>query len=163
MDTETRQAGETPIGHSYDAVPGHASALLRAVEPVVESRSDPRSYGFRPDCSTADAMVELFHLLAPQVAHVWILEGDIKGFFDHISHDWLYRNIPMDRTVLCKWLKAGVIDRGQSTATKAGTGSHKVLSRRNMGKGGPAVGGRARSKGRYSLGELVHRFIDRQK
>ncbi|WP_457810067.1 reverse transcriptase N-terminal domain-containing protein [Pseudomonas kielensis] len=39
---------------------------LLAIEPIVESQSDPRSYGFRPDRSTTDAMVELFHLLAPK-------------------------------------------------------------------------------------------------
>lgn len=101
---------------------------LLAIEPVVESQSDPRSYGFRPDRSTADAMVELFHLLAPQVAPVWILEGDIKGFFDNISHDWLCQNIPMDKTILRKWLKTGVVDRGQFVATEAGTPQGGIIS-----------------------------------
>ncbi|WP_172145510.1 group II intron reverse transcriptase/maturase [Pseudomonas tumuqii] len=101
---------------------------LQALEPVVESNSDPRSYGFRPDRSTADAMVEIFHLLAPQVAPVWILEGDIKGFFDNINHEWLCRNVPMDRAVLRKWLKAGVIDRRQIMATEAGTPQGGIIS-----------------------------------
>ncbi|MEA9997439.1 group II intron reverse transcriptase/maturase, partial [Pseudomonas sp. AA4] len=101
---------------------------LLAIEPVVESQSDPRSYGFRPDRSTADAMVELFHLLAAQVAPVWILEGDIKGFFDNISHDWLCQNIPMDKTILRKWLKTGVVDRGQFVATEAGTPQGGIIS-----------------------------------
>lgn len=101
---------------------------LQALEPVIESTSDPKSYGFRPDRSTADAMVELFHLLAPQTAPVWILEGDIKGFFDNINHDWLCRNVPMDRTVLRKWLKAGVIDRQQIMATEAGTPQGGIIS-----------------------------------
>lgn len=101
---------------------------LLALEPVVESTSDPKSYGFRPDRSTADAMVELFHLLSPQTAPVWILEGDIKGFFDNINHEWLCRNVPMDRTVLRKWLKAGVIDRRQLMATEAGTPQGGIIS-----------------------------------
>ena len=101
---------------------------LQALEPVVESTSDPKSYGFRPDRSTADAMVELFHLLSPQTAPVWILEGDIKGFFDNINHEWLCRNVPMDRTVLRKWLKAGVIDRRQLMATEAGTPQGGIIS-----------------------------------
>jgi len=101
---------------------------LQALEPVVESTSDPKSYGFRPDRSTADAMVELFHLLSSQKAPVWILEGDIKGFFDNINHEWLCRNVPMDRKVLRKWLKAGVIDRRQLMATEAGTPQGGIIS-----------------------------------
>lgn len=101
---------------------------LLALEPVIESTSDPKSYGFRPDRSTADAMTELFHLLAPEVAPVWVLEGDIKGFFDNINHDWLCRNVPMDRTVLRKWLRAGVIDRRQIMATEAGTPQGGIIS-----------------------------------
>lgn len=101
---------------------------LQGLEPVVESTSDPKSYGFRPDRSTADAMVELFHLLAPQTAPAWILEGDIKGFFDNINHEWLCRNVPMDKRMLHKWLKAGVIDRHQFAETKAGTPQGGIIS-----------------------------------
>jgi RNA-directed DNA polymerase len=101
---------------------------LQALEPVIESTSDPKSYGFRPDRSTADAMVELFHLLAPEVAPAWALEGDIKGFFDNINHKWLCRNVPMDTKVLRKWLKAGVIDRRQLMATEAGTPQGGIIS-----------------------------------
>ncbi|UUA74007.1 group II intron reverse transcriptase/maturase [Cellvibrio sp. QJXJ] len=101
---------------------------LQGLEPVVESTSDPKSYGFRPDRSTTDAMVELFHLLAPSVAPVWILEGDIKGFFDNINHEWLRRNVPMDKAMLHKWLKAGVIDKCQFAETKAGTPQGGIIS-----------------------------------
>lgn len=101
---------------------------LQGLEPVVESTSDPKSYGFRPDRSTADAMVELFHLLAPQTAPVWILEGDIKGFFDNINHEWLCRNVPMNKAMLNKWLKAGVIDKQQFAETKAGTPQGGIIS-----------------------------------
>jgi len=101
---------------------------LQALEPVIESTSDPKSYGFRPDRSTADAMVELFHLLAPEVAPAWALEGDIQGFFDNINHEWLCRNVPMDTKVLRKWLKAGVIDRRQLMATEAGTPQGGIIS-----------------------------------
>ncbi len=101
---------------------------LQALEPAIESTSDPKSYGFRPDRSTADAMVELFHLLSPTVASTWILEGDIKGFFDNINHEWLCRNVPMDTKVLRKWLRAGVIDRRQLMATEAGTPQGGIIS-----------------------------------
>lgn len=101
---------------------------LLALEPVVESTSDPKSYGFRPDRSTADAMVELFALLSRQDSPQWILEGDIKGFFDNINHDWLCRNVPMDRTMLRKWLGAGVVDRRHFMATEAGTPQGGIIS-----------------------------------
>lgn len=101
---------------------------LLALEPVIESTSDPKSYGFRPDRSTADAMVELFQLLSGRNSPLWILEGDIKGFFDNINHDWLCRNVPMDRSVLRKWLRAGVVDRKQFTATEAGTPQGGIIS-----------------------------------
>lgn len=39
----------------------------------------------------------------------WVLEGDIKACFDKISHQWLLENIPMDKRVLKRWLKAGFV------------------------------------------------------
>ncbi|PLP91901.1 group II intron reverse transcriptase/maturase [Pseudomonas sp. FFUP_PS_473] len=101
---------------------------LLALEPVIESTSDPKSYGFRPDRSTADAMTELHALLSREVSPQWILEGDIKGFFDNINHEWLSRNVPMDKTILRLWLSAGVIDRGQFAATEAGTPQGGIIS-----------------------------------
>lgn len=102
--------------------------FLLALEPVIESTSDPKSYGFRPDRSSTDAMVELHKLLSREVAPVWILEGDIKGFFDNINHDWLGHHVPMDKVILRKWLSAGVIDRGQFAVTKAGTPQGGIIS-----------------------------------
>jgi RNA-directed DNA polymerase len=40
-----------------------------------------------------------------------VLEGDIKSCFDKISHPWLMDNIPMDKSILEKWLKAGYIEK----------------------------------------------------
>ncbi|WP_278439232.1 group II intron reverse transcriptase/maturase [Pseudomonas oryzihabitans] len=101
---------------------------LFALEPVTESTSDPKSYGFRPDRSTADAMAELFNLLSQRTCAQWILEGDIKGFFDNINHEWLCQNVPMDQKVLRLWLKAGVIDRRHFRATEAGTPQGGIIS-----------------------------------
>jgi RNA-directed DNA polymerase len=42
-----------------------------------------------------------------------VLEADIKGCFDWINHDWLAANVPMDKGILLKWLKAGLIHKGQ--------------------------------------------------
>ena len=58
----------------------------------------------------------------------WILEGDIKGCFDHISHDWLLNNIPMDKDILRKWLKCGVIFKGELYKTEEGTMQGGIIS-----------------------------------
>ena len=101
---------------------------LSALEPVIESTSDPKSFGFRPDRSTADAMVEIFQLMSRDDSPMWVLEGDIKGFFDNINHEWLCQNVPMDKKVLRLWLKAGVIDRRHFMATEAGTPQGGIIS-----------------------------------
>ncbi|PVT28435.1 group II intron reverse transcriptase/maturase, partial [Salmonella enterica subsp. enterica serovar Newport] len=58
----------------------------------------------------------------------WVLEGDIKGCFDNISHDWLLSHIPMDKQVLGKWLKAGYMESGHYHATGAGTPQGGIIS-----------------------------------
>jgi RNA-directed DNA polymerase len=83
-----------------------------ALEPVAETRADPNSYGFRPHRSTADAIAYCFDVLAKRSSAHWVLEGDIRGCFDNISHDWLLANVPMDKAILRKWLRAGYVDQG---------------------------------------------------
>lgn len=92
-----------------------------ALEPVAETLADPNSYGFRPLRSTADAIAHCFNALAKRSSAQWVLEGDIRGCFDNISHDWLLANVPMDKVVLRKWLRAGYVDQGALFATEAGT------------------------------------------
>ncbi len=101
---------------------------MLALEPVVETQSDPNSYGFRTNRSTHDAMGQLFVSLSQKASAEWVLEADIKGCFDHIGHDWLLRNVPMDSEVLEKWLKAGVVHKGQLQSTDEGTPQGGVIS-----------------------------------
>ncbi|MCX7102220.1 MAG: group II intron reverse transcriptase/maturase [Methylobacter sp.] len=101
---------------------------LLALEPVAETTGDPNSYGFRPERSTADAREQGFIALAKSASPQWILEGDIKGCFDNISHEWLLENIPLDRKVLREWLKAGVIYNGEFTETETGTPQGGIIS-----------------------------------
>lgn len=70
---------------------------LLALNPVAETTADPNSYGFRPRRSTADAIGQCFNALSKRESAKWVLEGDIRGCFDNISHSWLLENIPMDR------------------------------------------------------------------
>jgi len=99
-----------------------------AVEPVSETQADRNSYGFRPARSTADAIAYCFTALAKRGSAQWVLEGDIRGCFDNISHDWMLKNIPMDKTVLRRWLQAGYIERGSLYATEAGTPQGGIIS-----------------------------------
>lgn len=101
---------------------------LLALAPVAETRADPNSYGFRAERSTHDAMGQLFVCLSKKVSPQWVLEGDIEGCFDNINHDWLISNVPMDRNVLTKWLKAGVVHKGLLSATAAGTPQGGIIS-----------------------------------
>lgn len=101
---------------------------LLALEPVSETQADANSYGFRPMRSTADAIEQLFVNLSRSSSAKWVLEGDIKGCFDNIDHDWLIRNVRMDRAVLQKWLKAGYMESGSLHPTGAGTPQGGIIS-----------------------------------
>ena len=81
---------------------------LLALEPVAETTGDPNSYGFRKARSTADAIQQCFVCLShTDDSAEWVLEGDIQGCFDNISHEWMLTHTPTDTEVLGKWLRAG--------------------------------------------------------
>src|SRR5690606_13406207 len=101
---------------------------LLALEPVSETLADKNSYGFRRGRSTADAIAQLFIRLARKGAAQWILEGDIRGCFDHISHEWLEAHVPMNKAVLRKWLKAGYVESRRLFPTNAGTPQGGIIS-----------------------------------
>lgn len=102
----------------------HTLALL----PMSETTADWNSYGFRPERCTADAIEALFKRLCKKDASEWILEGDIKGCFDNISHEWMLKNICTDRQVLEKWLKAGYMEKAKLFPTEKGTPQGGIAS-----------------------------------
>lgn len=104
------------------------SLYLMALEPIAETAADGNSYGFRRKRSTADAVDALHRLLSRNDSPKWILEGDIKGCFDHISHEWLINNIPTDKSILRKWLKCGVIYNKCLSPTEEGTPQGGIIS-----------------------------------
>lgn len=93
---------------------------LLALEPVAEMKADKNAYGFRPKRSTADAIGQCFIALARKGSAPWILEGDIRACFDNLSATWLMRHIPMDKTLLSKWLAAGYIEEKTFYPTSGG-------------------------------------------
>ena len=101
---------------------------LLAIEPRAETTADVVSYGFRKKRCTQDTIEQCFTDLAKEKSPQWVLEGDIKGCFDHISHQWLIQNIPMDKRMLGKWLKCGFVFKQQLFPTNEGTPQGGIIS-----------------------------------
>jgi len=91
------------------------------------------SYGFRPGRGTHDALDALCTGITSRKVN-FILDADIRSFFDTVSQDWLVRFVEHrigDRRVIRliqKWLKAGVLEDGVVTASDRGTGQGSVIS-----------------------------------
>ena len=102
---------------------------LFALDPISETTADKHSYGFRKGRATRDALQQCFKLLCrSKTSPKWVLDADIKGCFDNISHDWMLSHIPMDKTVLRKWLEVGFVDGARWFPTEAGTPQGGIAS-----------------------------------
>ena len=99
-----------------------------ALEPLAEITADPNSYGFRPKRCVQDAIEQCFADLGKAKSAKWVLEGDIKGCFDNISHDWILNNIQLDKKILKKWLSSGYIETKRLFATEKGTPQGSPIS-----------------------------------
>ena len=91
------------------------------LQPIAETLADKRSFGFRLYRSAQDAIQYAFLCLRHKTSSEWILEGDIKGCFDNICHNWLLDNIPMDTPILKQFLKSGYVFENQLFPTDRGT------------------------------------------
>jgi len=101
---------------------------LLGLDPVSETMLDSSSFGFRKRRSSKDASAYLFKLLGGNYSAKWILEGDIKGCFDNISHQWLLDNVIMNKRVLNQFLKAGYIHKNKLYPTKSGAPQGGIIS-----------------------------------
>ena len=99
-----------------------------SLSPVAEATADPRSFGFRKHRNAQDAAQYAFICLSGKNSAKWVLEGDIKGCFDNINHEWLLDNIPMDKSILKQFLKAGFVYNRHLNPTKAGTPQGGIIS-----------------------------------
>ena len=120
---QTRPLG-IPTMHDRAMQALHALAL----DPVAEARADRDSLGFRRGRRAQDAHQKLFISLARKGSPAWVLEGDIKGCFDNISHEWLMESVPMDKAVMAQFLKAGFMEQGEWHETEAGTPQGGIIS-----------------------------------
>jgi len=91
------------------------------------------SYGFRPGKSQHDALDALWVALMGKKVN-WVLDADVRAFFDNLRHEWLEKFVEhriADRRILRlirKWLRAGVMEDGKWSGTKAGTPQGAVAS-----------------------------------
>jgi len=100
-----------------------ATAVLQV---VYEAAFRGFSYGFRPGRGAHDALDALAVGIHARRVN-WMLDADVRGFFDAISHEWLVKSVEhriADRRVVRhvrKWLKAGVLEDGQWRQVETGT------------------------------------------
>jgi len=99
-----------------------------ALEPIAETKGDSISFGFRRGRSAKDACEQIFCVLARKCSPTWILEGDIKGCFDNINHEWLQENIPMDKSIMKQFLKSGYIYEEKLFPTETGSPQGGAIS-----------------------------------
>ena len=108
-------------------------AMVEVLNAIYEEDFLGFSYGFRPGRGPHDAL----DALAVGIGNTrvnWVLDADIAGFFDAVSHEWLIRFVEHrvgDRRVIRlirKWLKAGVMEDGEVSQTETGTPQGGVAS-----------------------------------
>jgi RNA-directed DNA polymerase len=99
------------------------------VDPAVESRSDPNSFGFRKGRSQHDAIAYIRTWLDKTYSPEYLLETDIAKCFDKISHDYLMKATPIcHKNVLKEWLKSGYVYEGKFFKTEEGTPQGGIIS-----------------------------------
>jgi len=108
-------------------------AVVTVLNAIYEQDFLGISYGFRPGRGTHDALDALcVGIHSKKVSY--ILDADIRSFFDEIDQEWLIRFLEHrigDRRIIRlirKWLKAGVLENGEVRVSKRGTGQGSVIS-----------------------------------
>ena len=127
-----KQGGTRPLG-----IPTVSDRIAQGVvkdylEPILEPLFNVNSFGYRPGRSQHDALAQCEHNCRQ---HSWVVDLDIKGFFDNISHEWMMKMLShhtQDKWVLLyteRWLKAGIEQADNSiTARIKGTPQGGVIS-----------------------------------
>src|ERR1700730_14172952 len=108
-------------------------AVVEVLNAIYEEDFLGFSYGFRPGRSQHDALDALaVGIMRTRVN--WVLDADIRSFFDTVSHDWLIRFVEHrigDRRMvrlIRKWLKVGVMEDGEVKPATVGTPQGAVIS-----------------------------------
>lgn len=108
-------------------------ALKKIVEAIYEPKFPKYMYGFRPNKGCHDAIKGLHYILSTSKVG-YIVDADIKGFFDHVNHKWLIKCIeqhikdPNIIKLIIRFLKAGILEQGKYIDTNEGTPQGSILS-----------------------------------
>jgi RNA-directed DNA polymerase len=108
----------------------HQSIVKNALEPYWEAKFEGTSYGFRPGRAVHDAIEKVHSKSRGNTHTTWVIDADIEGCFDNISHKPLIEaigNFPA-REIIKKWLKAGYVDKGVFYDTESGVPQGGVIS-----------------------------------
>lgn len=108
-------------------------AIKKILEAIYEPHFLENSYGFRPKRNCHQALKAVHTMVATKPIN-WIIDVDIKGFFDNVDHHWMIECLnerisdPNFRSLIIKFLKAGVIEVGKYEKTNKGTPQGGILS-----------------------------------
>lgn len=101
-------------------------AVVAVLNVIYEQEFIGFSYGFRPERNPHSALDALYvGIMTKKVS--WVLDADIRAFFDTLRHEWLEKFIEhriADRRIvrlIAKWLRAGVLEEGRLIQTEEGT------------------------------------------
>ncbi len=106
------------------------AVVKNALEPSWEALFEARSYGFRPGRNTHDAISHSHARLNKGGCDLWVLEADIKGAFDNISHEFILTTMGLvpGRELIKQWLKAGYMEAEIFHETESGTPQGGIVS-----------------------------------
>jgi group II intron reverse transcriptase/maturase len=109
-------------------------AVRLALEPIYEADFSQRSFGFRPNRCTMDAIGHLMDYSTEASKYFWVIEGDISAYFDTINHrklmKLLWRRVSDEKflDLIWKFLRAGVMERKLFKDTRLGTPQGGIVS-----------------------------------
>ncbi len=106
------------VGNPDDEGSLHAGAIPACAAPRRGDNRRSKLLGFRPKRSTADAIEQCFCTLSQKHSARWVLEGDIRGCFDNISHAWMLDHVPTDKEGVEEMAEGGL--HGTSNAVSYG-------------------------------------------
>ena len=107
--------------------------LSRILQAIWEPEFRECSYGFRPHRNAHQALAKLGEIITHENTQ-WVVEADIKGFFDNVNHDWLMRFLghrikdPVSLRIIKRFLKAGVMEDGALSSSDTGTPQGGLVS-----------------------------------
>jgi len=111
--------------------------VQQGIKKILEAIYEPHflqcSYGFRPNRNCHQALKAVYQMIMTKPVN-WIIDVDIKGFFDNVDHHWMIECLeqkisdPNFKSLIIKFLKAGVMEQGQYSKTDQGAPQGGILS-----------------------------------